>query len=413
MTSKMKQSAIIMAAVLSFMGMTACSQENTKAEATAFANRFASFVDQNNLDSIRALYPDAEECDSFALTYNADSMRVEANEMGDLFTVTLGKGKDFVVAKSEEGKMIVTNSHGLVAYRADDISFAKSIGQYKEGLTDVKLARRMAVKEFKHNLISSFVQDMESKVEVGKLNREVRRPMFAADEGIGAVTIKNATSMVIDGNDYKVDIFADGQHGSGTYEVKGKKIPANGFVNLQFTYAGNTYPRNALVTFVLSDEELFSKYYKATGNEFDKYLKNHGIDLDGIAEEQKTASNQSAAPVDWAKEDAEAEKFIQYFYDVYVWGDGDFYADGRIYCTKKMLKKLKDDYEYDGDGYAIWDFRSPSQEGPLEFSEVKSVKRVGNERVYQVKMSDMGIPYTSVVTLIKNSAGKLMIDDVK
>ncbi len=34
--------------------MTACS-EDPKAEATAFANRFASYVAQNQLDSIRAV----------------------------------------------------------------------------------------------------------------------------------------------------------------------------------------------------------------------------------------------------------------------------------------------------------------------------------------------------------------------
>ena len=71
---KSKYKSIVSA--LCFMCMAACGQGDPKAEVTAFANRFASYVAQNQLDSIRAVYPDAAECDSFALNFVADSMRV-------------------------------------------------------------------------------------------------------------------------------------------------------------------------------------------------------------------------------------------------------------------------------------------------------------------------------------------------
>ena len=95
---------------LCFMCMAACGQGDPKAEVTAFANRFASYVAQNQLDSIRAVYPDAAECDSFALNFVADSMRVEANEQAGTFTVSVGNGKDFVIAKDKDGKPAILHS---------------------------------------------------------------------------------------------------------------------------------------------------------------------------------------------------------------------------------------------------------------------------------------------------------------
>ena len=78
-------------AVLCLVAMTACS-EDPKAEATAFANRFSSYVAQNQLDSIRAVYPDAAECDSFAVKFNPDSLTVEADAQPNTYKVSVGGG---------------------------------------------------------------------------------------------------------------------------------------------------------------------------------------------------------------------------------------------------------------------------------------------------------------------------------
>lgn len=406
------------AAIFCLLSIVACNSgksgnsDDSNAEVTDFAKHFASYVAHNQLDSIRSVYPEAEEVDSFALNYVADSLRVEANEQDGTFTVKVSNGVDFVIAKDKDGKLSVVNSHGVAAFKKEDLEFAKTVGQYKEGLTDVQQARRMAVKEFKKELVFSFVKDLQSKVQCGRLNREIKLPEYAADEGIGAVTVTNATGIAIDGSDYVIDIFADGQHGSGSYREKGKTIPANGSTNIQFSYAGNTYPTGALLTFTTSDEKLFAKYFKATGNEFDNYLKAHNLDLDAVAEGQKTADNDNAPSINKADEDAAAEQFIRTFYMAYVLEDKDFSPVAKKYCTGKLLKKLQADYDFDDGGYAIWDFRSGEQEGPGQ-SVVKSVKRVRDGLVYEVDMLDMGHPHKALVTLVKTDAGTFLFDDVK
>ncbi|MBR6181148.1 MAG: hypothetical protein IKQ77_08055 [Prevotella sp.] len=399
-------------AVLCLVAMTVCS-EDPKAEATAFANRFSSYVAQNQLDSIRAVYPDAAECDSFAVKFNPDSLTVEADAQPDTYKVSVGGGVDFVVVKDKDGKWSVTSSHGLVAFNADDLAFAKSVGQYKEGLTDVQLARRMGMKEFKDGLVSSFVKDLQSKVKTGRINRDIHFPEYMADEGIGAVTVTNGTGKTIDGSDYVIILFADGQHGSGSYRAKGNSIPANGSTNVRFTYAGNSYVNSAMLTFVIPDQQLFVKYFEAKGTEFDEYLKANDVDLDKVAEGQKTAGDETApAKANPAEEDAAVEQFIRKFYTTYVLGDAEFAPVAKKYCSPKLLKKLKADYDFDDGGYAIWDFRSGQQDGNGK-SEVKSVKRVRDGLVYEVEMLDMGHPHTALVSLVKTEAGDFLFDDVK
>lgn len=403
-------------AALCLIGMAACNQVDPNAEVTAFANRFASFVSQNQVDSIRALYPDAAECDSFALNFVADSLRVTANEQDGTFTVNVGNEADFVVAKDKDGNMSVVSSHGLVAFNADDLAFAKSVGQYKDGLTDVQQARRMAVKDFKEGLVFNFNKELNAKVTASQKFKEIKYPEFAADEGISAVTVTNKTNVAIDGSDYVIDIFADGQHGNGSYREKGKTIPAGGSTSIQFSYAGNTYPTGVMLTFIIPDEQLFTKYFKATGNEFDEYLKDNDLDLDAVAETQNKVGNDvnNETATSKADEDAAVEKLIRSFYEKFIFDDakGNFDAEAKKYCTEKLLKKLAADYDFEDGGYAIWDFRSGEQEGFGE-SKINSIKRVREGLVYEVDMLDMGHPHKALVTLIKAGTGDLLFDDVK
>ena len=49
-----------------------------------------------------------------------------------------------------------------------------------------------------------------------------------------------------------------------------------------------------------------------------------------------------------------------------------------MFRSKKALysqlqKQLKDNYEYDSEGYAIWNFRTGMQDGPRDISKVTSV----------------------------------------
>jgi ribosomal protein L17 len=105
-----------------------------------------------------------------------------------------------------------------------------------------------------------------------------------------------------------------------------------------------------------------------------------------------------------------ASEKIKEFYKNYVFGDKE--ATDKVinqYCTKKLAKKLADDYEYEGGGYAIWDFRSGSQD-PDE-TKVLKVETLGDMK-YKVVM-DANV--SCVITIVVNKEDIKIIDaeDIK
>ncbi len=97
---------------------------------------------------------------------------------------------------------------------------------------------------------------------------------------------------------------------------------------------------------------------------------------------------------------------IKEFYRTCVYG-GEIPTEDMLesYCTKKLMKKLKDDYDYEGEGYAIWDFTTA--EVDRKGTEVKDVKALGNGK-YKVITDDPLA--TNVITIVIDNGVKF--DDV-
>jgi hypothetical protein len=78
--------------------------------------------------------------------------------------------------------------------------------------------------------------------------------------------------------------------------------------------------------------------------------------------------------------------FIKDFYNSKKFENESFLNN---HCSPQVLKKLINDYEYEGGGYASWDFRSGYQDGPSDQHEVISVEPLG-DNWYQYSFYDMG-----------------------
>lgn len=90
--------------------------------------------------------------------------------------------------------------------------------------------------------------------------------------------------------------------------------------------------------------------------------------------------------------DAAVEAFLLRLYHRYVFAlesrDADF---GEIaHCFAPAIQKqLRDGYDYEGEGYAVWLFRTGLQDGPEDTSSVTAIKKEGGGW-YRVDFSDMG-----------------------
>ena len=89
--------------------------------------------------------------------------------------------------------------------------------------------------------------------------------------------------------------------------------------------------------------------------------------------------------------------FITDFYNSKKFENEEFL---KKHCSAEVLKKLADDYEYEGGGYASWDFRSGYQDGPSNRHEVISVEPLG-DNWYLYSFYDMGIKGSHKIRVIQ------------
>ncbi len=86
---------------------------------------------------------------------------------------------------------------------------------------------------------------------------------------------------------------------------------------------------------------------------------------------QTTPTNRTTIILQSPKVDnAKVIQFIKDFYANYVFGEKNYIPAVKKHCTAKLQKQLRDNYEYDGEGYTIRDFRTGTQDGPNEISPI-------------------------------------------
>ena len=122
--------SVLSAAILCSCNIVGLGDEDSAVK--DFAIDVATKVSKNQKDSVVMLYPDAAKADSLALSFIADSIRVEPADSTGMYVVDLGKGKEFTIEKKGEDSLVVTKSKGLFVFPEDDLDFdnsAKSLVQ--------------------------------------------------------------------------------------------------------------------------------------------------------------------------------------------------------------------------------------------------------------------------------------------
>ena len=289
----MKKTIFLVPMILALLLFSAC---NKNAEVKQFAADFAEKVSKNQVDSVRALYPDAAKCDSFSLAFNADSIQVAETETAGLYKVTMGNA-DFTVQKTEDGKMTVKESHGLFAYPADRMDLAKKTGQWNSSITDLEFSKRMEDTMFPSWIQSKMADAMKSLVKITKSNvskKHISDYWTSSEKDVCTYTIEvsNETDQEIGGNDYTISAietwkyFEDGwadlsfrettKRQSSSKMLTGKPIPPKGSVTYSWNrsfegshhFGYKDFDVNATVNFT-SNKASFG--YKFTGKEYEEY----------------------------------------------------------------------------------------------------------------------------------------------
>lgn len=234
------------------------------------------------------MYPDAAKFDSINVNFVADSIKVEESGKEAKFFVCLGNGVDITVEKGNDGQMKVISSHGLLKFDDGTMEFAKKTGQWKDGITDNELSMRMNDKDFEKSLIENFEKDFPKSISIV---HNVPNSNPDASEIQSIYVVKNNLPIQIDGSDYEVSIpffeesfMFDPNPKRWKETRKGKTISPNGSVTYgeyivtergSFSRSGPVFDGHTIVL-KLKGKDLFNKYFLATGNEYEDYLKTKG-----------------------------------------------------------------------------------------------------------------------------------------
>ncbi len=132
---------------------------------------------------------------------------------------------------------------------------------------------------------------------------------------------------------------------------------------------------------------------------------------DSIARADSIAKADSIANVVKMIDEQASDK-IREFYRSFVFGSSTLDDENvKEYCTEKLAKKLRDDYEYEDGGYAISDFRSDAQDGDSDAELLTDVEKLGNGK-FKASLIDRGESLSVILTVVVEG-GKILIDEVE
>lgn len=102
--------------------------------------------------------------------------------------------------------------------------------------------------------------------------------------------------------------------------------------------------------------------------------------------------------------------FLKSFYEEFVFGEDEVTQHvAESYFTPALNQKLSEHYDYEGEGYAVWELRSGAQDGPSRTSKVVAVVPLSRTQ-YRVDFIDMGISGQKLIT-IADSPNEILIEN--
>ena len=260
--------------------LVAC--DNTEKEVKEFLGQFSEAATSGDKDALAKLYPGIEIADSLSFGVDVENLKIENTDEENVFKVTLEAGKDILVTRNDDGTMTITESHGLFAYDASRLDFARKTGQFKDELTDITNAQRMSDSRFLNELSEKLFAEVRNNISVQVMSQQGREYW----EVIWSAVVTNNNDFDLGGDDYSAylsctyfdremlrDVSANGK------TLSGKSIPAHASVTynlgLDDMESGTQYRVSSINIKSLSPD-VISRIYTPTGNEYEEFVKENG-----------------------------------------------------------------------------------------------------------------------------------------
>lgn len=249
--------------------ITSCGTKTTpEDEVKSYGKYFVEKLSANQLDSLKASYPDIASADSL-VKFESDTVIVAETAPGK-YDITLDKGATLKASRAEDGTITVAESRGLFAYPTDKVELAKKTGMWADSLNDKQMSERMKDDEFFKHINKTAKSKISRLLVIG--------PQPGFNDGGGNQSVTNKSDKTIDGADYSVvkalsyrgNYFSPG--GVNYSTVKGKTLKPGESMKHFMNFAPMGIEYFERIKWKLSDDELIAKYVTFTGKEYQEYL---------------------------------------------------------------------------------------------------------------------------------------------
>lgn len=235
-----------------------------------FAKKFGKLVSENKVDSIHALYPASEVCDSFVLNYDANAIVINESESGRIYEVKYNDLASIVMEKLSDGGFKVVESRGIYAIGSELQEFALATGWISKDLNDVQKAENLKDTAFVDYLKKDFSNELKSKFRV---RIDYTQPCVEC-EPVAVGMLTNDLSYDIPGDSYNIQVkIVDEELGGTRFKtVNGKDVAAG--QKLQFDLPEQGSALDFSVSLQIGDvSKLFMKLFKPKGSEYAEYKR--------------------------------------------------------------------------------------------------------------------------------------------
>lgn len=261
---------------LSCLLLVSCNQKEKKAG--EMLQQLKAAVDSKNMETIKSLYPAVTDADSLVTDFIIDSFKYEV--VNDTLVANDDSGHAFYFFGEDDKDLKIVNSKGIFCYPDYKMKFAKGTGQYKEGLLDVELSKRMNDNSFADYILQKLRAKYSNPLSTGEsvITSDLIDNATGAE---GYVPVTNHSDIMLEGTDYdfryNIDYFYPDEQGTEKKSMKGKTIGPGETIRMPIWYNEHNLPHGYQIIYHISDATLMDAF-KPVGNEYDEYLKaNDGV----------------------------------------------------------------------------------------------------------------------------------------
>ena len=274
--NKKRLRMVLVTTILSLF-IFSCNYEKDKIH--SMAEQIVNYLNSNNFEKIRKIYPNAEMIDSFETCFNKESIKIESDRMTMGYKILLDDNCWFIIVEDKNGDFKIAKSRGIFAFNKARISLAEKTGWINANMSDKKIANAFKDTTFIKHLSNKTKEQLNKKV-YSEINFDYSNKTDNPHGFEYILTIHNDLNKKLDGKDYRIkkSTYWFGSENEVKY-IEGKDISSNDSTKISVVLhpdgSGHTGENSEIIftTDMLNDYEIINKYYTPSINDYKEYLK--------------------------------------------------------------------------------------------------------------------------------------------